>query len=242
MFFLVRPQAFSSFKLSMAGWTDLPYKIISVPFKELKKILFYHRIYNEYVRMRREVDTLRSRLIGTEEVLRENTRFEKLLDFKRKLIYSSVMANVIARDPTNWNISFIIDRGTNDGVAPGMPVVSAAGVVGKVVEAGAKYSRVIVLTDSQFSVPATLQASRESGLISGSLQGFCRLRYLSTSAEVQLGEKVVTSKLSSSFPEGLLIGEVTGVRGSPDSPEGMEFIVKPAVALSKLEEVLVIQK
>ncbi len=241
-FILLRSQTFSSFKLGIVGWADLPFKIISVPVKEFKKILFYHRIYNEYVRLRREVDTLRSRLAGTEEILRENTRFEKLLDFKRKLIYSSVPANVIGRDPTNWNTSFVIDRGSDHGITVGMPVVTAAGVVGKVAEVGDTHSRVIVLTDPQFSVPAILQTSRESGLISGTLQGVCRLRYLSDSVEAQLREKVITSKLSSSFPEGLLIGEIIGVRGDPNSAEGLEFIVKPAVSLSKLEEVLVIQK
>ena len=242
LFLLIRPQAFSSFKLGVVNWTTTPLKIIFFPLKEIKKILYYHRIYNEYVRLRQEVDTLRSRLIGVEEVLRENTRFEKLLDFKRKLIFSSVPANVIARDPTNWNASIIIDKGSKEGIGQGMPVVTAAGVVGKVAEVGSSYSRVIVLTDPQFSVPAILQTSRESGLISGSLQGLCRLRYLSSAAEVQIGDKVITSKLSSSFPEGLLIGEIVDAHGSPDRPEGLEFVVQPAVALSKLEEVLVIQK
>jgi len=205
-------------------------------------MLYYHRIYNEYVRLRREVDMLKTRLIGMEEIVRENTRFERLLDFKRKLIYSSVPANVIARDPTNWNTSFIIDKGKNDGLALGMPVVTAGGIVGKVAEVGDVYSRVIVVTDPQFSVPAIVQSSRESGLITGSLQGFCRLRYLSSVAEVQVGDNVITSKLSTSFPEGLLIGEIVGVRGNPESVEGLEFVVKPAVAFSKLEEVLIIQK
>ena len=232
---------FSAFKLQVVRTVYPIGNILSVPILEVKKLLYYHRIYNEYMRLRKEVDVLKGRLVGIEEVMRENSRYGKVLDFKRKLVFSSVTANVIGRDPTNWNASVVIDRGSKDGITLGMPVVSSAGVVGRVSEVASSASRVILLTDPQFSVAASVQESRESGLISGTLQGFCRLRYVAAEADVKVGDKVITSKVSTSFPEGLLIGDIIGVRSNPESPTA-EYVVRPAVYLSQLEEVLVIRK
>ena len=111
---------------------------------------------------------------------------------------------------------------------------------GKIAEAGEQYSKVILLTDPQFSVAAVVQRPREIGLVSGSLQGeICRMRFISADAQVSVGDKVITSKLSTSFPEGLLIGEILQIVDDPQKP-AIECIIKPSVALSQLEEVLVI--
>ncbi|OGX27272.1 MAG: rod shape-determining protein MreC [Omnitrophica WOR_2 bacterium RIFCSPHIGHO2_01_FULL_48_9] len=241
LFLFLHASTFSPVKFKVAELVSLPAQIISFPVRELKKLLYYHRTFAEYVRLSKEVNILKTRLVGLEEVVRENSRLEQLLRFKRNLIYASVPANVIGRDPANWNSSMIVDRGTKDGVSVGMPVVSAAGVVGRVAEVSPSMSRVILLTDPQFSVAALVQSPRESGLISGSLQGICRLRYVSSEASIQIGDEVITSKLSTSFPEGLLIGKIIGIKGTADNP-AMEYVVQPAVSLSKIEEVLIIQK
>lgn len=232
---------FSGFKFQVVKTAYPLANFLSGPVLEFKKLVYYHRIFSEYLRLRKENDVLKGRLVGLEEILHENNRYEKLLDFKRRLIYSSVTANVIGRDPTSWNASIIIDRGTKDGIAEGMPVVSSAGVVGRISEVAHSASRIILLTDPQFSVAALVQESRESGLISGTLQGFCRLRYMAEGADVKVGDKIITSKISTSFPEGLLVGEVTGVRPNPEN-SAAEYIIRPAVLFSQLEEVLVIRK
>ena len=241
LFLFLRASAFSPIKFQAVDIVSLPIKIFSFPIQEVKKILYYHRTFAEYVRLSKEADFLKTRLIGLEEVVRENNRLEQLLQFKRQLLYSSVPANVIGRDPTNWNSSMIVDRGTKDGISIGMPVVAAAGVVGRVAEVGLSMSRVILLTDPQFSLAALVQSPRESGLVSGSLQGICRLRYTSPEANIQIGDEVITSKLSTSFPEGLPIGKIIGIRAETNQP-AVEYIVQPSVALSKIEEVLIIQK
>jgi len=216
-----------------------PIKIISFPFQEIKKILYYHRTFDEYKRLTQEVNVMKARLIGQEEVLEENARLEKLLDFKRKLIYSSVAANVIGRDHSLWNFSMIIDKGKAAGLKQGFPVVNALGVVGKVTDVGQNTSHVMLLTDPQFSVGALVQRPRESGLVSGALNGLCRLKFLDTNANIHLGDKIITSKLSSSFPEGLFIGEIIQIVDNPRN-QSIEAIVQPSVNLSQIEEVLVI--
>ena len=238
--FFARTQTFTHVKFAVIKTFSIPIRLVSVPLKEVKKIVYYHRTFNEYVRLRKETDSLKARLVGLEEVIRENTRFGQLLEFKRRLVYSSVAANVIGREPSQWNASMIVDKGSEDGIKQGMPVVNAQGVVGKIAEVGAKESKVILVIDPQFSVAALVQRHRESGLVSGTLQGKCRMTYLNASAKVNIGDTVITSKLSSSFPESLVIGEVIDVYPNPQNGS-IECVIEPAVSLSQIEEVLIIK-
>jgi rod shape-determining protein MreC len=232
-------KSFHSFKFVVLKITSIPIRIISYPVHEIKKILYYHRTFDEYKRLKEEADALKARLVGLEEVVLENTRLENLLKFKRQLVYSSVVANVIGRDPSYWNSTMIIDKGLSNGVRQGMPVVNASGVVGKIAEVGQDSSKVILLTDPQFSVAALIQEPRESGLVSGTLQGVCRMKYIRSDAKISVGDKVITSKLSSSFPDGLLIGEIISVDEGANKST-VESLIRPAVSFSQIEEVLVI--
>ena len=241
LFLFSRQAIYTPLKAAFVDFALGPLEIISIPFRELKKILVYHQTYEKYMSLKKEVDSLRSRLTGQEEVFRENNRYKKLLGFKTDLVFSTVVANVVGRDPSNWNAAIIIDKGEVNGLQQGMPVMSPLGVIGKVSEVSKRTSKVILLIDPNFSVAAVIERSREGGLISGTLQGMCRMRYLSPSANIEIGDKVVTSKLSSSFPEGLLIGEVTAIEESQTAPS-VECLVEPAIDLSELEEVIVIQK
>lgn len=231
----------TSIKFAVAESTSLPIRIITFPFYEIKKILAYRWSYREVQRLKKENELLKARMIGLQDVMIENQRFQKLLEFKRNLIFSSVVANVIGRDPNNWNSSIVIDKGERDGLKIGMPVVNSLGVVGKIAEVTPKSSRVILLIDPSFSVAGIDQRSREGGLVSGTLQGVCRLRYLSSKADIKIGDIVVTSRLSSSFPEGLFIGRIISVGQSQSSP-GLECLLQPAVSTSQFEEVIVIIK
>lgn len=241
VFFLlfIGAKSFHSFKFAVVKIVSVPIRIISYPVHEIKKILYYHRTFEEYKRLREESNALKARLVGNEEVILENSRLENLLKFKRQLVYSSVVANVIGRDPSYWNSTMIIDKGTASGIQQGMPVVNALGVVGKIAEAGQDSSKVILLTDPQFSVAALIQGPRESGLVSGTLQGVCRMKYIRGDAKINVGDKVITSKLSSSFPEGLLIGEIISIDDQLNKTT-VESLIQPSVAFSQIEEVLVI--
>lgn len=220
---------------------DLPVRLVSFPIAEIKKMLFYHRTFEEYKRKTHEVNLLKARLVGLEEVIKENTRLEKLLEFKRRLIYSSIAANVIGRDPSRWNASIIIDKGSRDGVVVGQPVVSASGVVGKIAEVSDTKSKIITVTDPQFSAAIMVQRSRESGVVSGTLQGICRLKFINDTADIVVGDQIITSKLSSAFPDSLMVGEVVEVKPGIRN-NSKECLVQPIVAFSQLEEVLIILK
>ncbi|MDD3374838.1 MAG: rod shape-determining protein MreC [Candidatus Omnitrophica bacterium] len=231
---------FSGLRTAVISASSWPIKIVTFPLKEVKKILFYRKTFNENRILTDEVKTLRRRLIEQEEVLKENSRFKNLLDFQSASVFSSVAASVVGRDPSNWSAVIVIDRGEVDGLEQGMPVVSSLGVIGKILEVGSRVSKVMLLTDPSFSVAAIIQRNREQGLVSGTLQGICRMQYLSPESKINIGDNVITSKLSSFFPEGLLVGKVIAVQDSPGSPT-IECFVEPAVSLSQIEEVIVLK-
>lgn len=239
--FFSRPQFFHNLKLKIVYLLTRPIEVLSIPIKEARKILYYHHTFEEYKKLSKEVGALRSRLVGLEEIVKENARLEKLLKFQRNSVYFSVLAHVIGRNPSYWNSAIVIDKGSLDGIKQGYPVINESGVIGKIAEVGLKTSKVILLSDPEFSVAALAQESREHGLISGSLSGQCRMRYMNAEARIIKGEKILTSQLSSSFPSGLLIGEVVDIYES-SKDASWEGIVAPAASLAQIEEVLVILK
>ncbi|MBF0387097.1 MAG: rod shape-determining protein MreC [Candidatus Omnitrophica bacterium] len=210
------------------------------PVDELGRVISYRKTYNEYQKLKREVGGLKARLVALEENGAANKRYVRLLDLRNKSNFVTETALVVARDPANWNSSLMINKGKLDKLRPGMAVINSSGVVGKVAEVASDVSKVILLNDSGFSVAVINQRSRESSLLSGSLSGDCRLQYLPEDADIRVGDEIVTSVLSSVFPEGLLVGTVSEVYpGEPGTPP--RAVVEPAVEPSKVEEVLVIK-
>ncbi len=214
---------------------------MQTPAFELKKIFFYRETYDEYVRFKRQSEVLKARLIAIRVNDQSRERYAKIQNFRNNQNYASVVANVIGRDPSNWNASLVIDKGHVEGIEVGQPVVSLLGVVGRIFEVGHNTSKVVLVSDPTFAVAAVVERSRENGLLTGTLQGVLRLQYLTDNADVKVGDAVVTSRLSTAFPEGILIGQITDVQASVNS-HTVECLVEPAVDLSELEEVIVVKK
>ena len=96
--FFSRTKLFVSVKFIIVDLFSGPIRIVTFPLREMKKIIYYHRTFEEYKKQKLEIDRLKVRLIGLEEVVKENTRLEKLLEFKRRLVYSASAASVVGRD------------------------------------------------------------------------------------------------------------------------------------------------
>jgi rod shape-determining protein MreC len=220
---------------------DRPVGLLQIPAMELKKLFFYRETYDEYVHLKKQNDILKVKLTAIRENAQARERYDKIQDFRNSQSYTSIVANVIGRDPSSWNASLIINKGHAEGIEVGEPVVSSLGVVGRIFEVGHNTSKVILLSDPTFAVAAVDQRSRENGLLTGSLQGVLRLQYLTDNADVKVGDPLVTSRLSTAFPEGILIGQITDVQASVNT-HTVECLVDPAVDLSELEEVIVIKK
>jgi len=219
----------------------MPLRFSSSVLKEIKSIVFYKKILRENSDLKKEIATLRHGIIELEEISQENKRLKKLLSFKYKTSFSVIPARVIAKDSSNWASAIIIDKGRKDKIRPDMSVINELGLVGKISEVGISTSKVILISDLDLNIPCLLQRSREEGLLTGTILGSCKMRYLSLDSDIKIGDKVITSGLGSIFPKGILIGEVSKIRD--DSSGLMKLcLVNPSVDLSKIEEVLILAK
>jgi len=218
-----------------------PLGLLQLPAMELKKLFYYRETYDEFVRYKKQFEVLKARLTAIQENASAQERYEKIQNYRTNQNYASIVANVIGRDPSDWNAALIIDKGHAEGIEVGQPVVNPMGVVGRIIEVGNNTSKVILLSDPTFAVAAVVERSRENGLLTGTLQGVLRLQYLTDNADVKVGDTLVTSRLSTAFPEGILIGQITDVQASVNN-HTVECLVDPAVDLSELEEVIVIKR
>ncbi len=173
-------------------------------------------------RLAAEVAGLKGQLVELNEVKSENGRLRALLEMgssdERRLLGASVIAN----DPRAEFKTVPIDRGADDGVAKGMPVVGATGIVGRVGEVGARWARVLLITDPNSAVDALIQRSQQRAILVGMMRSVAlkrifyltKLEYLHRTSDVQGGDVVVTSGMDGIFPQGLPIGIVQDVTKS----------------------------
>jgi len=184
----------------------------------------------------RQLQQDKAELLSNEQ---ENKRLRKLLDLKAKHEFPALVAQVIGEDATGWYRTIFINRGSDAGVKPDMPVTVAEGLVGRVVNCSPEVSRVLLLTDPNFSADCRVSRTRDRGVMTGSLDRFCVLRYVGLKSQMRPGDEVATSGMDGIFPRGLAVGRIEAVEQG-DQGLFLEARVVPSVNFSEVEEVLVI--
>lgn len=186
------------------------------------------RMSLEQVRMSQDADQAR--------------RLQALLAFKEQFISQTMAAQVIGGSGSEQSRLVFIDKGYNDGVRPDMAVITADGIVGKVLEAyrSPSTSKVLLINDQTSGVGVILDKTRLQGILRGTASGEVVLEKVMSDESVPAGEVVLTSGGDGVFPKGLLVGRVTKVGSG--SELFLNIRVRPAADLSRLEEVLVVTK
>lgn len=197
------------------------------------------QVRQENDRLKTEIKQLNSTLVTASEAMRENDRLVRLLELRKTVKEPTVAASVIGEDVTPWFRSLTIDRGTVDGIAEGMPVLAADGVVGQTIKVTAHSSRVLLLTDHASSIAAMIQRSRARGVIKGRGDNLCSLEFAMRGEDVQVGDQVVSSGIGGIFSKGLPIGEVTMVKKG-EYGIFQTVTIRPYVNSAHLEELLVV--
>ncbi len=227
------------FKNPLSDLLGYPLIVLKAVQTEIKGLVFYHRNFIQNARLKNEIDLLKNKLSEADEVFLENARLKNLLTFKQNAPYKVIAARVIGRDPSNWSSAIIIDKGKKSGIKKGFVSVTFLGLVGRVAEASDSTSKILLITDPNLSVSAMVRRSRQEGLVVGSLGGSLIMKYLPKECDINLGDQVITSGLTPNYPKGLLIGTVAET-GEELSSSLRYAVIKPAVNLAALEEVLVI--
>ena len=189
--------------------------------------------------LKKELQELKLHMNRYREADLANQRLRALLNFKKSIATPLLPAQLVAFDPSGWFQTILIDKGRNDGVVRDMAVVSAEGLVGRVIGESNHHAKVLLILDGNSAVDAYIQRSRARGVLVGLGRELCLLKYVQRNEDVQVGDKVISSGMGGVFPKGLLVGTVQEVvRGSSGLFQRVE--VEPAVNFSRLEEVMVV--
>ncbi|MGD8382640.1 MAG: rod shape-determining protein MreC, partial [Syntrophobacterales bacterium] len=189
--------------------------------------------------LQRELHELKLKVNRLREADLANQRLRALLNFKKSIATPLLPAELVAFDPSGWFQTILIDKGSNDGVAQDMAVVSAEGLMGRVIGVSSRHAKVLLIVDANSAVDALIQRSRVRGVLVGLGRDLCLLKYVQRNEDVQVGDRVISSGMGGVFPKGLLLGTVQEVvRGSSGLFQRVE--VEPAANFSRLEEVMVV--
>ena len=186
-------------------------------------------------------------LSATNQTLRdleaENNRLRNALGYLERTTFQLMPARIIARDAATWYNTIRIDRGSAEFIEPDMPVLTESGLVGKTTKAIAEHAgTVILISDENCKVAATVEGTREQGIVKGERTSHTgmpvvSLNFLSKQANLQPGQAVYTSGIGGVFPSGILIGHVKEYKVR--ELDGYATLV-PAVDLSTIRDVFVI--
>jgi rod shape-determining protein MreC len=200
---------------------------------------FYLRgVRAENRQLKLQIEQMRLQQVRLSEDAAQARRLQTLLAFKEQFISRTVAAQVIGSSGSDLSRVLYIDKGENAGIKRDMAVMTADGVVGKVLVVYPSVSQVLVINDQSSGVGAMLEKTRLQGVLRGTAGGEIMLERVMSDEQVPLGETVLTSGGDQIFPKGLPVGTVAKVGTGKDL--FMNITVKPAADLSKLEEVLVL--
>lgn len=190
-----------------------------------------------------EVQRLRIITKKYDEMMDENNKLRKLVDYKQGSPFKLTAARVVKRSAGTWWNTLIIDKGSLDGLGTDSPVITDVGLIGKTGKLSPRMAEVILLTDELCRVSAYVEGTKERGILFGERGGMdlrpdLRLRYLSRNAVINVGSNVYSSGDGGVFPPGLHLGKVKRFENREISGEA---IVEPVVDFESLEHVFVVE-
>jgi rod shape-determining protein MreC len=198
------------------------------------------RLRQENADLRSENAALQTQVIALQQQVTENNLLSALLDFARARPENSYQAAaVIGRDPSPFLHYVMINRGSDDGIRRGMPVVAAEGLIGRVAQVTANAARVELITDPAALVSVQLQPSEVDGVLAGSVTGDLGIDLIPQDAALQAGDLVFTSGIGGLYPPNILIGQITSVQQEAQALF-QSASVQPVVDFTRLEIVLII--
>lgn len=191
------------------------------------------RLLQENLVLQRHVQRLAS-------ISAENARLRELLNSSALLDSTVLVAEIVAFDPDPSRQEAVIDMGASAGLYVGQPVLDSRGIMGQLIAVGRSQSRVIFITDSRHGIPVEVNRNGVRSIAAGTTTpGLLKLRYLSTTADVRVGDLLVSSGLGGIFPRGYPVARVSRVVRDP----GEMFIrveARPAAALERSRQVLLV--
>ena len=183
---------------------------------------------------------MQAQIVELQQQLVEFEILSALLEFARaNPEHQYIGASIIGRDPSPFLNYIIINRGADDGLRRGMPVVTQNGLAGRVVQVTASAARVSLITDPVTRINVRVEPSRSAAVLTGSITGDITLEQIPQDADVNPGNLILTSGLGGNYPANIIVGQITSVR-SRENALFQSASVQPVTDFSDLSIVLVI--
>jgi len=170
----------------------------------------------------------------------QGRRLQTLLAFREKYVGSTVAAQVIGASGSDQSRVLTIDKGSNDGLKPDMAVITPDGIVGKLRDVFPNTAQVLEIDDQTSGAGVILASTRIRAVLRGSAGGRAQIGNLTADSRIKPGEQVLTSGGDQVYPRGLPVGTIESIAPDPDHQPYTAIVVRPAVDLNRVEEVLVI--
>lgn len=217
------------------GFISMGHKVFAWPMN-LSSLRYENEVLREQ-NLRLSLELLKLR-----EARLENDRLHALLRFRSQQSSAQAFqaARVIARNPGRLANTVLIDAGDLDGIAARMSVVTADGLVGRILEAHSQTAVVQLLVDINCRVSAVLQREGRTRGIVTCEDGTFYLKNVPVRGDIEVDDLVVSSGLGELFPKGLYVGKVVEV-GQEDQGLFREVVLAPGVNFHNLEEVFVLK-
>ncbi|MCS7281437.1 MAG: rod shape-determining protein MreC [Desulfobacterota bacterium] len=196
----------------ITGWA------VSFLDRPVKRVAHYYDRYLDLVDAKKEVIELRRRLDALyleysrlKELERENRQLRQILELKEKKEYKMVVASIVGEDIKSWYKGILIDKGRDSGIKEKMPVISPKGLVGQVIEANRKTSKIMVINDAKSAVDVYVEGKEIRGIVEGSGETTLKLKYVKKNEDLEAGDKLITSGKDGIYPRGIPVGIVVNI-------------------------------
>jgi rod shape-determining protein MreC len=228
---------FNSLLVSTQSWIFTRFVVIQ-EFLTLPRDVVVLRQRN--AELQSEVSRLQAQVVQLQNSVSEADALAALVNFSRSNPENSYSAaSVIGRDPNPFLRYIIIDKGSNQGLRRGMPVVTDQGLVGRVDAVINSAARVQLITDTASAVNVRLEKAKKEAILTGTVSGDLQLDLVTQDFTLEPGDLVLTSGLSGGFPADLIVGQVLNSR-KRDSDLFQQVVIQPVVDFTKLKIVLII--
>jgi rod shape-determining protein MreC len=211
---------------------------------------FFQQIWNfrstaqQNEQLKEHLSQVETELHTARQAAAETERLKALLNLNEQTNIKNIPARVIARDPSVWFNTITINRGSSSGVEVNMPVVTAGGIVGRIITVGPWASQVMLITDEKAGAGAVVGqlGSGALGSVRGRADlgvGLIEMKYVSGLEKVEVNDYVMTTGQDGIYPAGLNVGRVVDVKNGT-ATTAHQILIQPGAQLDHLEEVAVL--
>jgi rod shape-determining protein MreC len=211
---------------------------------EFKKLAALAKEVDEKDDLEKEVFLLKNKITKQQDIINVfKKKLEIVSEYKKSIDDNEkpIVADIIGYDVSNFRKSIIIDVGKKQGISVGDVVVFGNALVGRISAIGNSSGRVMLITDPASNVPSRFLESRTRGIVQGTANGKCMMKYVPRQIKVDKPEKVISSGIGGVFPKSLYIGNVVEVK-QKIANLFKDIKIMPRIDISKIEHVLVIKR